>query len=74
MSLSRTNTASNQPGGLATSSGPAVTAPPLLTSPAAAEASTASAGAAGAPPTQVKGYLIAQDHTGATIKIPYYAA
>jgi len=38
------------------------------------EVIAATAGTNGAAPTQVKGYLIAQDHLGATIKIPYYAA
>lgn len=38
------------------------------------EATTATAGTSGSPPAQVKGYLIAKDHTGTTIKFPYYAA
>jgi hypothetical protein len=37
-------------------------------------ATTAKAGTAGLPPLQVAGYILAQDPTGATIKIPYYLA
>lgn len=47
---------------------------PLQNALAAQEATTATAGANGAVPAQVKGYLIAQDHTGTAIKIPYFAA
>ena len=45
----------------------------ILKTPAASEATSATAGANGAVPAQVVGYIVFQDHSGTSRKIPYFA-